>query len=154
MNPLNRPKKEDKQKKAAEDRQKLRTALREKSAIRTGINPPRPNNHTTPASYAEAAKSSLAPAPQTQSPGSISDAFNQLKDPEISYPWKSYNPKYRRNRNNDQKLHGNRPSNDRPIQCRQTYHPHPHPSPGANQKPYTKEEPSKKKMARIKRSGH
>ncbi|GFU24743.1 hypothetical protein NPIL_350181 [Nephila pilipes] len=82
MNPLNRPKKEDKQKKAAEDRQKLRTALREKNAIRTGVNPPRPNNHTTPTSYAEAAKSSPAPAPQTQSPGSISDAFNQLKDPE------------------------------------------------------------------------
>ncbi|GFS84536.1 hypothetical protein NPIL_312731 [Nephila pilipes] len=82
MNPLNRPKKEDKQKKAAEDRQKLRAALKEKSAIRTGANPPRSNNHTTPASYAEAAKSSLAPAPQTQSPSSISDAFNQLKDPE------------------------------------------------------------------------
>ncbi|GFS53180.1 uncharacterized protein NPIL_90821, partial [Nephila pilipes] len=82
MNPLNRPKKEDKKKKATEERQKLRAALKEKSDIRTGANTARPNNHTAPTTYAEAAKSSPAQAPQTQAPGSIGDTFNQLKDPE------------------------------------------------------------------------
>ncbi|GFT39845.1 hypothetical protein NPIL_24131 [Nephila pilipes] len=82
MNPLNRPKKEDKKKKAAEDRRKLRAALKRKNELRTGVSTVRPNGHTTPTSYAEAARSSPAQAPQTQSPGSISDAFNQLKDPE------------------------------------------------------------------------
>ncbi|GFS79516.1 hypothetical protein NPIL_141191, partial [Nephila pilipes] len=42
MNPLNRPKKEDKKKKASEERQKLRAALKEKSEIRTGVNTARP----------------------------------------------------------------------------------------------------------------
>ncbi|GFT94447.1 hypothetical protein NPIL_487641 [Nephila pilipes] len=61
--PMNPPKKEDKQKKAAEDRQKLRAALKEKNAIRTGVSTARPNDRTTPTSYAEAAKISPSPPP-------------------------------------------------------------------------------------------
>ncbi|GFS70653.1 hypothetical protein NPIL_331571 [Nephila pilipes] len=82
MNPLNRPKKDDKKKKASEERQKLRTILKEKSTARTSAGAAQPNNHTTPTTYAEAAKGPSASTPQLQTPGSIGDAFNQLRDPE------------------------------------------------------------------------
>ncbi|GFS84541.1 hypothetical protein NPIL_312751 [Nephila pilipes] len=82
MNPLNRPKKDDKKKKATEERQKLKAILKGKSTARTGTSAAQPNSHTTPTTYAEAAKGPSAPTPQPQSPGSISDAFNQLRDPE------------------------------------------------------------------------
>ncbi|GFT51030.1 RNA-directed DNA polymerase from mobile element jockey [Nephila pilipes] len=85
MNPLNRPKKEEKKKSATEHRQKLQSILKEKRESRTS----KPDNHTTPTTYAEAAKSSpVAPnqaantSPPPASSSSITDIFNQLKDPE------------------------------------------------------------------------
>ncbi|GFT69249.1 RNA-directed DNA polymerase from mobile element jockey, partial [Nephila pilipes] len=85
MNPLNRPKKEEKKKSATEHRQKIQSILKEKRENRTS----RPVNHTTPTTYAEAAKSSpVAPnqaastSPPPTSSSSVTDIFNQLKDPE------------------------------------------------------------------------
>ncbi|GFU13749.1 hypothetical protein NPIL_484291 [Nephila pilipes] len=83
MNPLNRPKKEDKKKKLIEERKKLRSSLQEKRDIRTGNSTARPNNSTAPTSYADAARSPPHQTPtQPPTPGSIGEAFTQLKDPE------------------------------------------------------------------------
>ncbi|GFT13743.1 hypothetical protein NPIL_646071 [Nephila pilipes] len=72
-----------KRKKLIEERQKLRTSLKEKREARTGNSTAHPNNSTTPTSYADAARSTPQQTPpQNQAPGSIGDAFNQLKDPE------------------------------------------------------------------------
>ncbi|GFT86671.1 hypothetical protein NPIL_112191 [Nephila pilipes] len=85
MNPLNRPKKEEKKKSANEHRQKLQNILKEKRESRTS----KPDYHTAPTTYAEAAKSSpvassqvynLSPSPASSS--NITDIFQQLKDPE------------------------------------------------------------------------
>ncbi|GFT38903.1 hypothetical protein NPIL_615391, partial [Nephila pilipes] len=54
MNPLNRPKKDEKKKSTNEHRLKLQTILKEKREVRTT----RPVNHTAPTTYAEAARSS------------------------------------------------------------------------------------------------
>ncbi|GFU38871.1 hypothetical protein NPIL_161461 [Nephila pilipes] len=87
---LLKPKKEDKKKQATKERLKLRNTLREKRDSRTGPSMARPNIYTAPASYAEAAKSSPATASPTQAPGSISDTFAQLKDPECVQILKKY----------------------------------------------------------------
>ncbi|GFS67201.1 hypothetical protein NPIL_416291 [Nephila pilipes] len=87
MNPLNRPKKEDKKASTNEQRLKLKNILKEKRETRTS----RPAFHTAPISYAEAAKNSPAPTSQDPSPttstsqastSNITDIFQQLKDPE------------------------------------------------------------------------
>ncbi|GFU56738.1 hypothetical protein NPIL_320571 [Nephila pilipes] len=72
----------EKKKQANEERQKLKSALKEKREARLGMSTARPDNRTAPTSYAEAAKSSPAQVPQPQALGSIGEAFNQLKDPE------------------------------------------------------------------------
>ncbi|GFT36218.1 hypothetical protein NPIL_671551 [Nephila pilipes] len=57
--------------------------LTEKRETRTGTSTARPNNSTAPTSYADAARSTPHQAPtQSQAPGSIGEAFTQLKDPE------------------------------------------------------------------------
>ncbi|GFS58614.1 hypothetical protein NPIL_254631 [Nephila pilipes] len=87
MNPLNRPKKEDKKSSANEQRLKLKNILKEKREIRAS----RPAFHTALISYAEATKNSPAPTSQDSSPttstsqastSNITDIFQQLKDPE------------------------------------------------------------------------
>ncbi|GFS99914.1 hypothetical protein NPIL_329901 [Nephila pilipes] len=87
MNPLNRPKKDDKKTSANEQRLKLKNILKEKRENRAS----RPAFHTAPMSYAEATKNSPAPASQDTSPttstsqastSNINEIFQQLKDPE------------------------------------------------------------------------
>ncbi|GFU18002.1 hypothetical protein NPIL_142051 [Nephila pilipes] len=87
MNPLNRPKKDDKKTSANEQRLKLKNILKEKREHRDS----RPAFHTAPISYAEATKNSPAPASQDTSPttstsqastSNINEIFQQLKDPE------------------------------------------------------------------------
>ncbi|GFU02301.1 hypothetical protein NPIL_667481 [Nephila pilipes] len=86
MNPLNRPKKDEKKKSTNEHRLKLQTILKEKREVRTT----RPVSHTAPTTYAEAAKSSpvetIQDSNQSPSPASssnITNIFQQLKDPEL-----------------------------------------------------------------------
>ncbi|GFU43018.1 hypothetical protein NPIL_390101 [Nephila pilipes] len=87
MNPLNRPKKEDKKTSANEHRQKLKNILKEKRESRA----PRLVSHTTSASYAEGSKNSPASTSQDTSPttshaqastSNINEIFKQLKDPK------------------------------------------------------------------------
>ncbi|GFT08170.1 hypothetical protein NPIL_249291 [Nephila pilipes] len=85
MNPLNRPKKDDKKKTSNEHRIKLQSILKEKREVRAT----RPVNHTTPTTYAEAARSTPVEttqdsnkSPPPTSSSNITDIFQQLKDPE------------------------------------------------------------------------
>ncbi|GFU11555.1 hypothetical protein NPIL_155201 [Nephila pilipes] len=85
MNPLNRPKKENKKLTSNEQRMKLKSILKEKREVRAV----RPDHHTTPASYADALKTPAAISPRNpeptaaQSSGSnITELFKQLHDPE------------------------------------------------------------------------
>ncbi|GFT74678.1 hypothetical protein NPIL_704641 [Nephila pilipes] len=87
MNPLNKPKKDNKKSASNEQRMKLKSILKEKREERIA----RPNLHTTPISYAEALKNPVEKNPQSTSPAtstpqahssSITDIFQQLKDPE------------------------------------------------------------------------
>ncbi|GFT87746.1 hypothetical protein NPIL_574021 [Nephila pilipes] len=87
MNPLNKPKKDNKKTASNEQRMKLKNILKEKREERTT----RPNLHTTPTSFAEALKnpveknlpvtSPTTPTPQAHS-SNITNIFEQLKDPE------------------------------------------------------------------------